>query len=176
MSEKIYYPYCRECNSLLSFEIEPLNFSIKYICENNESHNKRDIYFKTFERFYLKERGIIKCVKCNINLESSEYYNCEECKSIYCNKCYLEDIQKNGHYNSFKAAINNNRCLTHKNDFTKYCLTCHENICFFCIKNEDFHEGHIIKSYYELIPSLDKIKSIRKKFLEKSQFTNNLIE
>ena len=174
MSSKVFYPICKECNNISNFELEPLNFSIKYICESDKNHSKKDIYFKTFERFYLREKEIIKCLKCNANLENSEYYICEACKNIYCNKCLIEDITINEHNNSIKA-LSNNRCLIHKSDYTKYCCTCNENICYFCVKNENIHEGHLIKCYYELMPSIEDIKNLKNKFLEKSKFTNDLI-
>ena len=175
MSDKIFYPYCEKCNDLLEFEIEPLNFSIKYKCKNDEYHNKSNIYFKTFERFYIKEKELLKCFKCKINLENSEYYNCEECKNTYCNKCYFEDIIINNHKNSNQKE-NSNRCLTHRSDFIKYCSTCNENICIYCVKNDYIHDGHSIINYDTLMPSLEDIEKLQKKIKEKGQFTNELLE
>ena len=56
--KKFYIPLCRECNDILNIKINPLNFSIEYECEFNDYHYDIDIFFKTFERFYLKEQKI----------------------------------------------------------------------------------------------------------------------
>ena len=153
MSDKIFYPYCEKCNDLLEFEIEPLNFSVKFKCQNNEYHNKSNLYFKTFERFFIKEKEILKCFKCKINLENSEYYNCQACENPYCNKCYIEDIKTNNHKNA-NLIENTNRCLTHRRDFIKYCSTCKENICIYCLKKENYHYCHKIINYDTIMPSL----------------------
>ena len=175
MSDKIFYPYCKECNSLLYFEIEPLNFSINYICSKNKDHYKKKVYFKTFERFYLKKQNLIKCSKCYINLENSDYYNCEECANFYCSKCMIEDIQINRH-KSISNKKYSNRCLIHQNDFTKYCVDCKKNLCIFCIRNDEFHKNHKIIRLYEIMPSSKDIKNLQEKIKEKSNYTNNLIE
>ena len=137
MSNKIFNPYCKECDSLLYFEIEPLNFSINYLCTKNEEHYKNKIYFKTFERFYLKEKELIKCCKCHINLENSDYYKCEECANFYCSECMISDIQINGH-KSISNKKYSNSCLIHQSDFTKYCVNCKKTYVFFVLEMMNF--------------------------------------
>ena len=88
-ANKIFIPSCKECNGYINFTINPFNFSVEYKCEKNDSHNKRHIYFKTFERFYLKEKDLLTCSKCRLSLENSQYINCEICKQIYCVNCYI---------------------------------------------------------------------------------------
>ena len=171
---KVIFPSCQKCDGLLNFEIQPLNFSINYKCEKDEQHKKDDIYYKVFERFYLKEKELRKCYKCQINLENSEYFHCALCKNIYCSKCYIEDIQKNGHTNLITDK-NNNRCLIHNCEFTIYCFTCRKSECIFCAKN-DGHKDHLIKSFYQIIPSLKDIEDLKNRVLEKANFTNNLIK
>ena len=173
-SYKVIYPSCQKCDGLLNFEIQPLHFSINFKCEKDEHHKKDDIYFKTFERFYLKEKELRKCNKCQINLENSEHFNCAICKTIFCSKCYIEDIQKNGHTKLINEK-NNNRCLIHNCEFTIYCFTCRKNECIFCAKNNG-HENHSIKSFYQIIPSSKDIEDLKKRILEKTNFTNNLFK
>ena len=54
---KFYYPFCRVpgCNGVLGIRINDNDFSLDYECDKNENHYGQNIYFKTFERFYLKE-------------------------------------------------------------------------------------------------------------------------
>ena len=63
---KFYYPYCREkgCDGVLSVKFND-NFSLNYICDKNEKHQKKKIYFKTFEKFYLqdKKKKIVSTVR-----------------------------------------------------------------------------------------------------------------
>ena len=172
-STKVIYPSCQKCDGLLNFEIQPLNFTINFKCEKDDQHKKDNIYFKTFERFYLKEKELRKCNKCQINLENSEYFHCAICKNIFCSKCYIEDIQKNSHTNLITGK-NNNRCLIHNFDFTKYCLTCKKNECIFCAKNDE-HKNHLIKSFYQIIPSSKDIEDLKKRIRDKANFTNSLI-
>ena len=173
-SSIIYYPFCKECNGFLNITIQPLNFSIEYECENNKNHKKSNIYFKNFERFYLKEKELIKCFKCHINLENSQFYNCEKCKNIYCGKCLLEDIKEPSHKHILNEKYHN-RCLIHNNDFTEYCFNCKTNICIFCIKNGK-HNNHNTQSFLNIMPSLINIENLKKKIKEKYHFTNDLIE
>ena len=168
----LYIPNCNKCNSILKIKFQPLNFSIDYECINDKNHNENKIYYKTFERFYFKKKELKICSVCKLNLENSEYSFCKNCKKNYCLKCYIEDIKKNGHTSN---DIINNRCLIHNNDFTEYCVNCKKNICMICGKDEE-HNGHEIKSYYEIIPSYENIERIKKKIKEKKEYTNNLIK
>lgn len=169
--KKFYIPLCRKCNGILNIKINPLNFSIEYECEFNKYHNDIDIFFKTFERFYLKEQKINGCSKCNLNLENSEICFCEKCKCFYCNKCCFEDITKNGHKNiTFEKNIN--RCNKHNYNFNSYCIECKENICLYCIN----HKNHNIKDFKEIIPSLNDIQILINKIKERFEYYNLLIE
>ena len=96
--EYFYYPSCRtkNCNGILKFNINK-NFSLDYKCEKNEDHKDEKIYFKTFERFYLKKKEIDKCSKCFSILESDYIYKCKKCDKNYCPTCFTNDehIKKN---------------------------------------------------------------------------------
>ena len=175
--KKIFLPSCRECKGLLSFKIQPINFTIEFECENDRNHNKNNIYFKTFERFYLKEKDILQCSTCKINLENSEYFNCDICKNNFCCKCFIEDIQMNGHKNIINNNYynHNNKCLIHHYEFIEYCLNCKTNICILCIKKGN-HKNHNTKSYIDLMPSLENIEHLKNKLEVKSNILNKLIE
>ena len=65
-TQKLFYPYCKEnnCGGVLRIAIND-NFSVDYKCSKNHAHKKENIYFKTFERFYLKEKIIDKSSQTN---------------------------------------------------------------------------------------------------------------
>ena len=90
---KFYYPCCNEkdCDGILKIEINKKNFSINCICQKNSEHQKKNIYFKTFERFYLKEIKVKRCSKCGLNLENDLRYECKRCMKIYCGFCFVFD-------------------------------------------------------------------------------------
>ena len=71
---KFYYPYCKEngCNGILLLKFNK-DFSLDYCCDKNEKHQKKRIFFKIFERFYLHEKKIEKCFNCQCNLENDKY-------------------------------------------------------------------------------------------------------
>ena len=174
-NKKIILPSCQKCNGLLNITINPLNFSIEYECEFDKQHHNTNIFFKTFERFYLKEKEILKCSKCNLNLENSELFKCEICKCIYCCTCSIEDIKKNGHEKElYKYQIK--KCMKHNMSFNTYCLSCKKNLCLYCIKEENIHENHEIKNYIEIMPSSNNIKNLKSKIKEKLKYVNILIE
>ena len=167
MSEKsspntIYLPFCKLCNGLLNINIDSLTFSIQYECElNKEHHSNNNIFFKTFERFYLKEK------KINNNLESSIYHICN---SPYFCKCSKNYIDKNCQCEKIK------KCLRHNKDFNYYCINCKTHLCIYCIKENNIHKNHKIKNFIEIMPSLEDIENLKKSFNEKLQYTNELIK
>jgi hypothetical protein len=171
---KIFIPTCQKCSGILNITINPLNFSIEYSCPNNNLHNDKNIYFKTFERFYLKEKELKNCSDCLINLENSEFFECEICKKIFCCRCHIKDIQENGH----KYKVNNytnNRCRIHYNDLTEYCFNCNKNICISCSTSVE-HTNHKTIYYRNCMPSDNDIENLKIKIKEKSQFYEKLIE
>ena len=160
---KYYYPFCREkaCNGILDIEINEDNSSIISICEKNKNHKNKNIYYKTFERFYLKEMNIKKCSKCDIILETDIRYQCKNCNRIYCGSCYLYDEHiKN---NNQELLIINDKCKKHKKDLTLYCSKCNEHLCIYCIENneDNIHYNHNIKNLYEIIPSQKELNEIK---------------
>jgi len=111
---KFYYPYCKEegCEGILSIKLNK-DFSLNYQCDKNEKHQKNRIFYKTFERFYLQEKKIEKCSKCECYLENDKY-KCTKCKEIYC--CYCFKLDEHIKNNIDNLDIIKRRCLIHKKD------------------------------------------------------------
>ena len=169
-----YLPQCKECEGLLTFTINPLNFTLTAKCELDNNHIYNNIFFKTFERFYLKEKEIYICSKCFVNLDNAEIIKCEICKCIYCCNCYSQDIQINGH-KDITYIKNNNICYKHISTFLGYCFTCKENLCIKCIKKDNTHIDHKTKTFIEEIPSLKEVENLNWNFQKKLMFNNNII-
>ena len=165
---KYYYPCCREknCNGILGIKINNNNFCIDCICDKNKLHRQNNIYYKTFERFYLKEINIPKCSKCNICLENDLKYECKICEKIYCGFCYIYDEHIKD--NTEHLLLINNRCKIHKKDLTLYCKECHEHLCIFCAEQskDQIHYEHTIEKLYDIIPTENDISKIKNKIKE----------
>ena len=147
LPNKIYLPSCNFCNGLLNINIDSLRFSIEYECDLNKEHrSKRNIFFKTFEKFYLKEKKINN---------KSELDKCHICNSTYFCKCC-------NNYNE-----NSIRCSKHNKDFNFYCLNCKTNLCIICIKEYNIHEDHEIKHFFDIMPSSHTIDKLKKTLNEK---------
>ena len=160
---KYYYPCCSEngCNGILDIKINDNNFSINSQCHENPEHKKENIFYKTFERFYLKEMTIPKCSKCNISLEKDIKYECKKCRKIYCAFCFIYDEHIKD--NNKDLLIINNKCTIHKKDLTLYCKDCHKHLCIFCFEDteDNIHYGHDIKKLYKIIPSNKEVNEIK---------------
>jgi len=169
----IVIPTCQKCSGFLNIKINHLNFSIEYACENDKLHKDKNIYFKTFERFYLKEHELKQCSNCQIILENSEFFECDICKKKYCCKCYIKDIQENGHKYKDNNYINN-RCPIHFNDLTEYCFNCNKSICIYCMNIE--HKNHKVICFHNYLPSDIDIENLKKRIKEKSKFYEQLIQ
>ena len=102
---KFYYPCCKEkdCGGILRIEINQENYAINYKCEKNNNHQGKDIYFKTFETYYLREREakLYKCSYCNSTICSIKLYKCKNCKKFFCDKCFQYDTHILKNYNKF---------------------------------------------------------------------------
>jgi len=174
---KLYYPYCKEdgCDGILSVDFND-DFSLNYICDKNEKHQKEKIFFKTFERFYLQEKKIEKCSKCQCDLESDKY-KCLKCKNIFC--CYCFKLDEHIKNNINNLLLTKKRCSIHKKDFTLYCINCKKNLCVFCAKDKihtNSNDKHDIKSLYEFIPSDNEIESVNKRIKKRKERYKELIQ
>ena len=160
----IFIPTCKECKNILNIKINPLNFSLEYKCEYNEKHNSSDnIYFKTFERFYLDQK------KCKNTIKTSKYNKSEK---NYSSDCF----SNNDEDNCSNLFINDSKCVKHNYNFVAYCLDCKSNLCLFCIKESNKHDSHVIKNYNDLMQNLNEVENLKKKIEEKIKHTNILIE
>jgi len=178
--EKYYIPICKElgCDGILNIKINEKDFTVDFECHKNKNHNKQKLFFKTFERFYLKEKMFLVCSLCGINLENDIVYNCKTCESKYCSNCFTFDIH-------ISKSIKNlyqisKRCKKHNRELDSYCIECDKKLCVYCIKNNDevntSHKNHTIKYILDVILSNNQIKSLKNKIKKKSDCINNLIK
>ena len=75
---------------------------MKGICDKDKNHQNNNLYFETFERFYLSEQNIQKCYNCFINLENKDKYECKECDKLFCSSCFLSDKHIIGNIKNLK--------------------------------------------------------------------------
>ena len=174
---KLYYPYCKEnkCNGELKIKFNN-SFTLDYECEKNNEHKGNNIYFKTFERFYLKEKLIEKCHKCNINLLNSNIFICKKCENNYCISCFLLDEHIKESNNNLE--IISKKCKEHNMDLYYYCTNCKENLCIYCIKQNEKnnkHNNHCFKKLLDEMPSLERINNLKDKIIKKSNCYKQLI-
>ena len=178
-TDTFYYPYCKEkgCDGVLKLEIND-DFSIVFECDKNDKHKKNKIYFKTFERFYLKEKSIDNCSKCNCNVEN-DIYKCTKCKSIYC--CYCFQFDEHIKQDFANLYIINRKCQKHKRELIYYCFSCKKYLCTYCLKeNKDInnihnaHDHHII-CLIDLIPTESDIDKLKNKINQRAEKYNELI-
>ncbi len=164
-----YYPCCKDkrCDGILKIKIND-NYSVDFECDKNENHKKKNLFFKTFERFYLKEKKAEKCSICNSNLENSHRYNCGQCKKLFCGSCFVLDEHIKNNINNL--SITNQKCLNHKKEFTHYCTNCKKYLCIHCINDDEksnIHKNHLLSNLIDLVPSENKINKIKKKIDQK---------
>ena len=178
LQSKFYYPYCKnsQCDGVLKIKIND-NFTINYECDKNPNHKGENIYFKTFENFYLKEKEISKCSNCNLNLENDYEYNCKNCDKIYCPNCFLFD--KHIKENNKNLIIKNKKCKIHNKEISRYCIDCKINLCNYCVKlntnNNNLHINHNIKNLSTFMPSNYKINKLKNKIEDNSKYCDKII-
>ena len=98
-------------------------------------------------------------------LNHGEYSTCNKCSLWTSTLCQIKACQIHRNMtndkNMFEAIIKD------------YCLDCHKELCYFCIK--EFHDGHNIKSLDNIVKEIQNINRKNKNFLEFNEFIN-LIE
>ena len=180
---KYYVPICKEtdCGGYLHFyfHYKYKNFFINGHCEKNKNHKFENLYYETFEKFYLKEKFIQKCSNCSQSLENNDKYKCNECDKLYCSSCFLSDLHIQKDWK--KLEIITNKCLKHKKELTYYCLDCKQKICPFCfkkfnVKETNPHKNHKIKNILDAMPSLYRINALKEKILKKEEAYNILFK
>ena len=160
-STKFYYPYCREhnCDGVLEIKIND-NFSIDSICDKSNNHQNKNIYFKTFERYYLKEENIDKCNTCDTKLQNFNKFKCKKCSKFYCLSCFKYDIHIKDNINHLQIISNN--CSKHKAHIISYCIVCKQYLCSICLKeSDDKHLYHTQSDLIDLMPTLKDINELK---------------
>ena len=175
--KKYYYPFCKDvgCDGILSVKLND-DFSLDYQCSKNEKHKKNRIFYKTFERFYLKENSIEKCSKCHCDFGNDEY-KCIKCNEIYC--CYCFKLDEHIKNNIDNLMITKKRCLIHKKDLVQYCFDCRKNLCIYCTKENDDknpHYQHEIENLIDLIPPENEIHKLNYKIKKRKERYMELIQ
>ena len=159
--QNYYYPFCKEinCGGVLQIKINN-NFSIDYECSKNPEHNKKNIYFKTFERFYLKEKQTDKHCKCN-KIEIK--YICKECNQIYCSSCIKTDIHIKKDNNNLKKICK--YCKKNNKNLAHYCTECEKkfNNLYLMINKSKNKKKYNYQNILDYIPSKNKIAHILNK-------------
>ena len=167
ISSKFYCPSCRinNCDGVLKIKINKNNFSLDYECDKNEEHKGKNIYFKTFERFYLKEINIDKCEKCCSVLENYIKYECKSCEKYFCSTCFI--FHKHFKQNINNILIKSKKCKIHNANNIHFCKDCKKYLCNYCIKdNIKLHKEHNVENLYDLMPSKNKIEKLKKRIKE----------
>ena len=170
---------CREigCNGHLDISIDEDCFAVFAVCDKNKSHKYEKIYFETFDKFYLKEKTIKKCLGCSQVLEGRSIYKCFKCEKIYCSSCFISDkhIQKN--LNNLNIIAN--KCPEDKRELNNFCTNCGEKICIYCLKKKgekNRHKNHTIKNILDSMPTEYQIKNLQNKVLKKSETFDKIID
>ena len=168
LEKTFHYPSCNTigCNGVLEITFND-NFTINISCEKDENHNKKNIFYETFERFYLKEKKMENCLKCNKNLDNENIFACKECKNKYCVSCFMNDGHIKNNINNLN--IKNNKCPIHEKELIYYCLNCKKLLCIYCL-NQDKYDPHLNHYYYtlaDMMPSINRINQLRHKINKK---------
>ena len=167
-----YYPCCKEtgCNGFLKIKYGD-NFTIDYECEKNSSHKRKNIYFKVFERFYLKKEEIKKCSKCLYNLDNFPFI-CQICNNFYCFSCSFHDAHIKKDINNLKP--DSKICFLHNSNLTLYCKDCKQYFCFYCYKNKE--NSHNFVNLHELMLSKYESNKINYEIYQKFKFYAKIID
>ena len=72
-------------------------------------------------------------------------------------KEYLKKIDKNKNVNIEKS------CEIHNKNFLFYCFNCSKHLCKDCIKFNQQHFNHNMKSIYDIQPNSEVLEIIKKK-------------
>ena len=179
---KYYYPFCKVkgCNGILKFQINEEKMNIDYICTKNSEHQKNNLYFNVFEKYYLKEgkENVYICCKCLYAISSNTIFKCKQCKNIYCEQCYLSDTHINDNLDNLiykeqnKKKINLDQKCTKCNNNVCYCFDCNKKICIYC---SDFHRKHKTIILGALSQNNESFNYLKNQVEEKSKINEELI-
>ena len=175
--DKYYVPTCREfgCDGNLIISIDEYLFQVNCFCEKNNNH-KYQLYFDTFDKFYLKEKKMEKCSRCFNNINNRDICICNKCNKLYCFGCFRLDKH-------IKENFDNLNIISHvykKDDYelTKYCIDCGKKLYPYCLKSylDNNHNGHKIINISQHYPPNELIKELLEKLTNKSKYYENLIK
>ena len=173
--KKYYYPQCKElgCNGLLNIKLKD-NFTLEYECDINKNHNSKKIFFKTFERFYLKKKEINKCSNCDSILDNDVLYKCKTCSNIYCTICFTKDEHIKNDMNNLE--IEGNKCKLHNKELNYYCCNCKKYICNYCLKIEEHNTFHKIINLIRIMPSKQQIMKLKNEIKKRNNANKEIID
>ena len=136
-------------------------------CQKNKEHIFNNLYFETFERFYLKEYCEKNCFKCHKNLENKNEYECKKCEKIYCSDCFISDKHIKKDIQNLKLITN--KCSNDENSLVNYCLNCQEKICIICLKNDEnnLNINHKIINILDMRPTKKQLNNLKEKKIQK---------
>ena len=160
---------CPQCEENARIKIQNFKITI-YECKNNHINN--NISLKTFEETQKINLSKIICEKCKVNNKGSthenKFYRCTNCKMNLCPLCKGEHVKKGHRIINYDDQYY--KCDDHNESFVEYCNDCNKNLCFICQK---LHYKHKRKSYLELLPNMEEVKSkINLLKIEIDKFTN----
>ena len=111
-------------------------------CKKNSKHNFNNIYFETFDKYFLKEKELNTCQKCSNVIENKNKYKCKKCSKIFCSSCFIahKHIQKD----FTNLELITSHCPKDQEELNNFCINCGEKICLYCIKNNKKNNKHIL--------------------------------
>ena len=146
-------------------------------CKKNSKHNFNNIYFETFDKYFLKEKELNTCQKCANVIENKNKYKCKKCSKFFCSSCFIahKHIQKD--LNNLELITSH--CPKDQEELNNFCINCGEKICLYCIKNNkknNEHKSHRFINALECMPSKFQINLMKQIIKNKSESFNNIIK
>ena len=169
-----YSTKCPQCYQTIKFKINTDTFNISAICKNGHKFN--DLSFSKFQYDCIRETNYsyIACNRCySILKKEFPIFICEDCKQLFCNYCINRHLIEKKHKIMSNYINKENKCQIHQKEYTLFCDDCKENLCEKC-KGE--HKEHSIKSFIDIIPNNNDIKSINSMYNKNYEKIQSIIE
>ena len=96
-------------------------------------------------------------------------------KIFYCSVCFIYD--EHIKVDTTNLNIIKNKCTFHQDDLNYFCKECRKYFCIKCIKlNESGdHDEHEYFNILDIMPTINEIKNLEKKIIEKEKVYDDLI-
>ena len=96
-------------------------------------------------------------------------------KIFYCSVCFIYD--EHIKVDTTNWNIIKNKCTFHQDDLNYFCKECRKYFCLKCIKlNESGdHDEHEYFNILDIMPTINEIKNLEKKIIEKEKVYDDLI-